>query len=109
VLDAVNGKWGRATMRLATVPVDPTGGMLREMMSLRAAVIVAFVSVPVSNVAACLFGMAMGFLWLSTVPLTNGVVASVIGVRNGNNVIGLGRRIQLSDTPFETLAWLQFV
>jgi predicted MFS family arabinose efflux permease len=26
--------------------------------------------------------MAMGFLWLSTVPLTNGTVATLFGVRN---------------------------
>lgn len=33
VLDAVNGRWGRGTMRLASVPVDPSWGMRREMMS----------------------------------------------------------------------------
>jgi len=35
VLDAVNGRWGRGTMRLASVPVDPSWGMRREMMSQR--------------------------------------------------------------------------
>lgn len=33
VLDTVNARWGRGTMRLASVPVDPTWGMRREMMS----------------------------------------------------------------------------
>lgn len=33
VLDAVNGRWGRGTMRLSSVPVDPSWGMRREMMS----------------------------------------------------------------------------
>jgi DNA polymerase V len=33
VLDAVNGRWGSGTMRLASVPVDPSWGMRREMMS----------------------------------------------------------------------------
>ncbi|MGY3284358.1 hypothetical protein ACVW05_001949 [Pseudomonas fulva] len=33
VLDAVNGRWGRGTMRLASVPADPSWGMRREMMS----------------------------------------------------------------------------
>ncbi len=33
VLDAVNSRWGRGTMRLASVPVDPAWGMRREMMS----------------------------------------------------------------------------
>lgn len=35
VLDAINGRWGRGTMRLASVPVDPDWGMRREMMSRR--------------------------------------------------------------------------
>lgn len=31
VLDAVNGRWGRGTMPLASVPVDPSWGMrIRE-------------------------------------------------------------------------------
>lgn len=33
VLDAINGRWGRGTVRLASVPVDPDWGMRREMMS----------------------------------------------------------------------------
>ncbi|MFR0675520.1 DUF4113 domain-containing protein [Enterobacterales bacterium L_CKDN230030145-1A_HGKHYDSX7] len=33
VLDAVNGRWGRGTTRLASVPVDPSWDMRREMMS----------------------------------------------------------------------------
>ncbi|WP_205300147.1 DUF4113 domain-containing protein [Pantoea sp. Tr-811] len=33
VLDAVNRRWGRGTVRLASVPSDPSGGMRREMMS----------------------------------------------------------------------------
>lgn len=33
VLDDVNGRWGRVTMRFASVPVDPAWGMRREMMS----------------------------------------------------------------------------
>lgn len=33
VLDAINGRWGRGTMRLASVPTNPDSGMRREMMS----------------------------------------------------------------------------
>jgi DNA polymerase V len=33
VLDAINGRWGRGTVRLASVPADPDWGMRREMMS----------------------------------------------------------------------------
>ena len=45
-------------------------------------VIVAFVYLPLSEWSAYAFGMAMGLLWLSTVPLTNGTVATLFGVRN---------------------------
>ena len=33
VLDAVNTRWGRGTMRLASVPLGPSWGMRRQMMS----------------------------------------------------------------------------
>lgn len=33
VLDAINGRWGRGTMRLASVPTDPDWGMRRDLMS----------------------------------------------------------------------------
>lgn len=33
-LDAINGRWGRGKMRLASVSPDPDWGMRREMMSL---------------------------------------------------------------------------
>jgi DNA polymerase V len=33
VLDQINGRWGRGTLRPASVPVNPGWGMRREMMS----------------------------------------------------------------------------
>ncbi|RAI64757.1 hypothetical protein DOZ80_25145 [Pseudomonas fluorescens] len=33
VLDSFNGRWGRGTMRLASVPIDPNWGISREMVS----------------------------------------------------------------------------
>ena len=48
----------------------------------RAVVLVWFVSVPVTLFTAYTFGVLMGLLWLSTVPLTNGTVATLFGVRN---------------------------
>ncbi len=45
-------------------------------------VIGLFLLAPVTTFSAYLFGIAMGLLWLSTVPLTNGTVATVFGVRN---------------------------
>ena len=48
----------------------------------RAAVITLFLMAPLSPTTTYLFGIAMGLLWLSTVPLTNGIVASVFGVQH---------------------------
>ncbi|WP_166359030.1 MFS transporter [Pseudomonas akapageensis] len=56
--------------------------LLTALYLIRAVVIVTFISVPLSVTSAYLFGVAMGLLWLSTVPLTNGTVATLFGVRN---------------------------
>jgi MFS family permease len=56
--------------------------LLTALYLMRAVVIVLFISVPLSETSAYLFGVAMGLLWLSTVPLTNGTVATLFGVRN---------------------------
>ncbi len=47
----------------------------------RAAVIALFLLVPMSVWSVYAFAVAMGLLWLSTVPPTNGIVAQVFGVR----------------------------
>jgi predicted MFS family arabinose efflux permease len=52
--------------------------LLTGLYLLRAVVIVLFLWAPVTQASAYLFGMAMGFLWLSTVPLTNGTVATLL-------------------------------
>lgn len=57
-------------------------GLLVAIYGLRAVVIAAFVLAPLSQWTAYAFGAAMGVLWLSTVPLTNGTVAAVFGVEN---------------------------
>ncbi|WP_375162887.1 MFS transporter [Pseudomonas sp. LS44] len=56
--------------------------LLTALYLLRAVVIVVFISLPLSVWSAYAFGIAMGLLWLSTVPLTNGTVATLFGVRN---------------------------
>lgn len=56
--------------------------LLTALYLLRAVVITLFIWAPVSVTSAYLFGIAMGLLWLSTVPLTNGTVATLFGVRN---------------------------
>ena len=47
----------------------------------RAVVIALFVWLPLPQLSVYLFAMAIGVLWLSTVPPTNGIVAQVFGVR----------------------------
>ncbi|WP_313739492.1 MFS transporter [Pseudomonas sp.] len=56
--------------------------LLTALYLLRAGVIGLFLWAPVTEVSAYAFGIAMGLLWLSTVPLTNGTVATLFGVRN---------------------------
>ncbi len=47
----------------------------------RGAVIGLYLLAPLSALSTGLFAAAMGFLWLGTVPLTNGLVAQIFGVR----------------------------
>lgn len=56
--------------------------LLTGLYLLRGVVIILFLWAPVTQYSAYLFGIAMGLLWLSTVPLTNGTVATLFGVRN---------------------------
>jgi MFS family permease len=46
----------------------------------RAAAIALFLLVPISPLTVYVFASVMGFLWLSTVPLTSGLVAQIFGV-----------------------------
>jgi len=55
-------------------------GLLVGLYLARAVVIAAFVLLPVTETTAWVFGAAMGLLWLSTVPLTNGTIVNVFGV-----------------------------
>jgi MFS family permease len=56
--------------------------LLSALYLARAVVIVTFILTPLTVWSAYAFGVAMGLLWLSTVPLTNGTVATMFGVRN---------------------------
>ena len=47
----------------------------------RAVVFALFFWLPVTIVSVYVFAMALGLLWLSTVPVTNGMVAQIFGVR----------------------------
>jgi MFS family permease len=47
----------------------------------RVVVIAIFLVAPLSPMSVYIFAAALGLLWLSTVPLTNGVVAGIFGVK----------------------------
>jgi MFS family permease len=47
----------------------------------RALAVVAFILLPASTTSALVFGAVTGFLWLSTVPPTSGLVALMFGTR----------------------------
>jgi len=60
----------------------PKPRLLTTLYLLRTLVIVAFLWLPLSRFTAYAFGIGMGLLWLSTVPLTNGTVATLFGLDN---------------------------
>lgn len=47
----------------------------------RAIAIALFVSFPITNTSALMFGAALGLLWLSTIPPTSGLIAIMFGTR----------------------------
>ena len=55
----------------------------------RAVIIAAFVLSPVSEVSVLVFSFAIGFVWLSTVPLTTALVAQLFGIRYLATLFGL--------------------
>ena len=55
----------------------------------RSAVITVFIVMPISDTSILLFAGAMGILWLSTVPLTSGLVAHIFGVRYMATLFGI--------------------
>lgn len=62
--------------------------LLSAIYFARALFIAVFIAVPLSPLSVYLFAAAMGLIWLSTVPLTNGVVASMFGVRHLSMLAG---------------------
>ena len=55
--------------------------LLMGLYGLRGIAIIAFLLLPLSTWTIYAFGIIMGLLWLSTVPLTNGIVANMFGVK----------------------------
>ena len=55
--------------------------LLAAIYLARSLVIVLFLLAPLSHTSVAVFAAAMGLLWLGTVPLTNGLVAQIFGVK----------------------------
>lgn len=55
--------------------------LLSFIYSARSIVILAFISTPLSEVSVLTFSAVMGLLWLSTVPLTTGLVGQIFGLQ----------------------------
>ncbi|KGY13078.1 MFS transporter [Vibrio tubiashii] len=65
----------------------------RHVMStlyiVRTIVIGAFITLPVTEHTAAIFGAAIGFCWLGTVPLTSGLVRQIFGANYLSTLYGL--------------------
>jgi len=62
--------------------VWPKRYLLAFIYSARGVAIILFLAVPISATSVYIFSAVMGFLWLSTVPATNAIVAQIFGVRH---------------------------
>jgi MFS family permease len=98
-LDPQTGAWALALVGLANVVGSYTAGVLggkrskKYLLSFiyaaRAVVIAVFVMLPMTQVSVLIFAFCMGLLWLSTVPLTSGLVAQIFGPRYMATLFGI--------------------
>jgi MFS family permease len=63
--------------------------VMTSLYLIRSVVIAAFVVLPVTVDTATIFGAAIGFCWLGTVPLTSGLVRQMFGARYMSTLYGL--------------------
>jgi MFS family permease len=61
--------------------IYPKRYLLSSIYLSRTVVIALFLLAPLSPYSVYIFSAAMGLLWLSTVPLTNGVIAGIFGMK----------------------------
>jgi MFS family permease len=97
-LDARAGVAGLAIIALANVAsmylFGSWGGLYRRKYLLagiylaRPAAIALFLLCPLTPISVYLFCAVIGFLWLGVVPLTNGIVSGVFGVRYITTLFG---------------------
>jgi MFS family permease len=97
-LPAWVGGWTLAIIGLANAAGSLGSGFLSSRMSKRwllawiylgrSIAILAFILVPASPLTAILFGIAMGLLWLSTVPPTSSLVMLMFGTNHMTMLFG---------------------
>jgi len=93
------GAWSLALIGIFNVIGSFTAGFLgdrfrkKNLLTIlyftRSVVILIFIMVPVSPVSVILFSASLGLLWLSTVPLTSGLVAQMFGPRYMGTLFGI--------------------
>ena len=98
-LDAGLAAWALAIVGAANIVGALTSGMLGARFSkkyllsglyfARSVVIALFILLPISPASVLIFSGAMGLLWLSTVPLTSGLVAQFFGTRHMAMLFGV--------------------
>jgi len=98
-LAAELGAWSLSLIGLFNIFGSITSGVLGGKLSkkyllsclylLRAAVFLAFIIVPLTTWSVLTFSSIIGFLWLSTVPLTSGLVAQIFGPRYMTMLFGI--------------------
>ena len=62
--------------------------LLCSLYSFRALIICLFLVLPITNLSIVIFSISMGLLWLSTVPLTSGLVGVMFGTRHLGSLYG---------------------
>lgn len=88
-LESWSAAWALALVGLFNIVGTYTAGVMgnkgrkKKLLSgiylARSAVFVLFLVTPVSEITVLIFGAALGLFWLSTVPLTSGLVAQIFG------------------------------
>ncbi|WP_025822877.1 MFS transporter [Shewanella marina] len=63
--------------------------VMSSLYLMRTVIIALFVSLPITEHSAAIFGGAIGFCWLGTVPLTSGLVRQIFGAKYLSTLYGL--------------------
>lgn len=98
-LDPRIGAWAIAMIGAGNIIGSTVAGLLGShfrkrivlglIYFLRAVVITVFVLMPTTVESALLFSVSMGLLWLSTVPLTTGIIGQIFGMQHFAMLNGL--------------------